>query len=207
VKDVLAGSVAPVLSISLEPGESIVAAAGEFAWMTDSIQMTAAESLSKFTARGRAGTIAFAGKQPGGILKLDISPAAEYLVHRHGFLAGTEGVQLQPGFRQSVPSGLYADGFVLQRVTGTGQAWIELAGEIVRLELAAGESLRAHPWHVGLLAASVDFQLTRVPELANRYFDPDAHHFAVMSGPGPVWLQSTPALADLPTPLPHTLPQ
>jgi uncharacterized protein (AIM24 family) len=207
MKDVLTGSVAPVLSISLEPGESIMAAAGEFAWMTDSIQMTPAQALSKFTARGRAGTIAFAGKQPGGILKLDVSPAAQYLVHRHGFLAGTPGIQVGPGFRQALPAGLYADGFVLQRVAGTGQAWIELAGEIVRLELAAGESLRAHPWHVGLLAASVDFQLTRVPDLANRYFDLNTHHFAVMSGPGPVWLQSTPVLADLPAPLPQSLPQ
>jgi uncharacterized protein (AIM24 family) len=216
VEYVLAGPVTPVLSISLDPGESIVAGAGEFSWMTDSIQMSAAPAaesagdqtpspadalpLSKFTARGRSGTIAFAARQPGRIVKIEVSPSDEYLVHRHGFLAGTAGIQIRPGFRQNFSAGIYAgaDGFVLRQVTGTGQAWIELAGEIGRFELAAGESLRAHPGHVGMLAASVAFQLTRVPGLANRYFDLDAHYFAVLSGPGPVWLQAMPALPERP---------
>jgi uncharacterized protein (AIM24 family) len=206
VQDRLAGTIAPVLSISLDPGESIVAEAGEFSWMTDSIQMTAVPSddggppdgqglsLSRFTAKGSAGTIAFACKQPGRILGVDISPGTEYLVHRHGFLAGTPGVQVRAGFRQSFSTGIYAGpgGFGLHRVGGTGRAWIELAGETVRFDLAAGESLRAHPGHVGMIAASVAFQLTRVPGMANRYFGHDTHHFAVLSGPGPVWLQSVP---------------
>jgi uncharacterized protein (AIM24 family) len=48
-----------------------------------------------------------------------------------------------------------------------------------------------------MFASSVAFQLTRVPAIANRYFGAAAHHFAVLSGPGPVWLQSmlVPALA------------
>jgi uncharacterized protein (AIM24 family) len=218
VEDRLAGTIAPVLSISLDPGESVVAEAGEFSWMTDSIQMAAvpsgapgpedgpggrsgdgsgdedALSLSRFTAKGSAGTIAFACKQPGRILGVDISPGTEYLVHRHGFLAGTAGIQIRSGFRQSFSTGIYAGpgGFGLHRVAGTGRAWIELAGETVRFELAAGESLRAHPGHVGMFAASVAFQLTRVPGMANRYFGHDTHHFAVLSGPGPVWLQSVP---------------
>ena len=204
MEDRLAGTIAPVLSISLDPGESVVAEAGEFSWMTDAIQMAAvpsgapgpedALSLSRFTAKGTAGTIAFACKQPGRILGVDISPGTEYLVHRHGFLAGTAGIQIRSGFRQSFSTGIYAGpgGFGLHRVAGTGRAWIELAGETVRFELAAGESLRAHPGHVGMFAASVAFQLTRVPGIANRYFGHNTHHFAVLSGPGPVWLQSVP---------------
>ena len=81
---------------------------------------------------------------------------------------------------------------MLQRVAGQGRAWIELAGEMVRYDLAAGQSLRAHPGHVGLFTASVSFQVVRVPGVTNRYFGGDAHHFAVLSGPGAVWLQSMP---------------
>lgn len=211
MQDHMAGAIAPVLSISLDPGESIVAEAGEFSWMTDSIQMSAgpgrkaddeatggsdhrdpAAGLSTFTATGTAGTIAFATRLPGSILEIDVRPHREYLVHRHGLLAGTAGIQLGAGFRQSFQAGVYAAAdFCLQRVSGDGRAWIGLAGEVVRFDLAAGESLRAHPGHVGLFSASVAFQLTRVPGIANRYFGPDAHHFAVLSGPGPVWLQST----------------
>jgi uncharacterized protein (AIM24 family) len=204
VEDRLAGTIAPVLSISLDPGESIVAEVGEFSWMTDSIQMSGSElaglpdrdgvaalPLSTFTAKGSTGTIAFAGKLPGSILGVDVSASTEYLVHQHGFLAGTPGIQVWPGFRQSFAAGIYASsGFGLQRLTGEGRAWIEFAGEVVTVELTAGESLRAHPGHVGMFAASVAFQLMRVPGIPNRSFGPDAHQFAVLSGPGPVWLQS-----------------
>lgn len=218
MEDRLAGTVVPVLSISLDPGESIVAEAGEFAWMTDSIQMSAgpgcgpgdepagdrgssaaaASLLSTFTARDTAGTITFAGQLPGSIVEARVSPRSEYLIRRHGFVAGTPDIRVRSGFRQSFPAGIYAEeGFGLQRVSGDGRAWIEFAGEAIRFELAAGESLRTHPGHVGMFAASVAFQLTRVPGIANRYFGPEAHHFAVFSGPGPVWLQSmlTPVLA------------
>jgi uncharacterized protein (AIM24 family) len=190
VQERLTGTIVPVLSISLDPGESVVAEAGEFSWMTDSIQMTPG-GLSTFTALDTAGTIAFACRQPGQIIEVSAGPGREYLVHRRGFLAGTPQIRVEPGFRQAFTTGMYAgDGFGLQRVSGQGRAWVELAGEVVTVELAAGESLRAHPGHVGMLAASVSFQLTRVPGMANRYFGPDAHHFAVLSGPGPVWLQS-----------------
>jgi uncharacterized protein (AIM24 family) len=221
VEDRLVGTNVPVLSISLDPGESIVAEAGEFGWMTDSIQMSAdrrgadrgdgeaAPQLSTFTAKGTAGTISFACRLPGNILGVDVSPAAEYLVHQHGFVAGTPGIRVWPGFRQSFSAGIYAaEGFGLQRISGEGRAWIEFAGEVVRLELAAGESLRTHPGHVGMFAASVAFQLMRVPGIANPYFGPEAHHFAALSGPGPVWLQSllSPGLTTPPEALPSEAP-
>lgn len=211
MEEQLAGTIAPVLSVSLCPGESIVAEAGEFSWMTDSIQMTADSTaateagpdggteteqlLSTFTAKGTAGNIAFACKQPGRIMEVTVGPGTEYLVHRHGFMAGTPGVRVRAGFRQSFSVGIYSgEGFGLQRVSGDGRAWIELAGDAVRIELAVGESLRAHPGHVGMFAASAAFQLVRVPGITNRYFGPEAHHFAVLSGPGTVWLQSMPKI-------------
>ena len=187
------GTALPVLSVCLGPGESIVAEAGEFSWMTDSIQVSTGMSLSTYTAIDSAGIIAFAAKLPGSILGVDVGPEQEYLVHRRGFLAGTPGITVSAGFRQSFATGIYAgEGLVLRRVSGQGRAWAELAGEVVRYDLATGQSLRAHPGHVGMFAASVSFQVMRVPGITNRYFGGDAHHFAVLSGPGAVWLQSAP---------------
>ncbi len=92
VHDQLLGSTQPVLSVSLEEGESVIAAAGEFAWMTDSIQMAAGPAgLSSYTAKGFAGTIAFASRLPGSITSVDVTPEHEFLVHRRGFVAGTAG--------------------------------------------------------------------------------------------------------------------
>ena len=214
MEEQLLGTTLPVLTISLSPGESVVAEAGEFSWMTDSIQMSTGMGgaggsgivgapqraaggspvfLSSYTATDSAGTIAFAAKQPGSILGIDVGPRQEHLVHQHGFLAGTAGIEISAGFQQSFSAGIFGgEGFVLQRVAGQGRAWIELSGEVVRHDLAAGQSLRAHPGHVGMFAASVSFQVMRVPGVTNRYFGGNAHHFAVLSGPGAVWLQSMP---------------
>jgi uncharacterized protein (AIM24 family) len=188
------GTALPVLSVCLGPGESVIAEAGEFSWMTDSIQMVSTGmAMSTYTATDSAGIIAFAARLPGSILGIDVGPQQEYLVHRHGFLAGTPGIGVTAGFRQSFPAGIFAgEGFVLQRVAGHGRAWAALAGEVIRYDLAAGQSLRAHPGHVGMFSASVSFQVMRVPGITNRYFGGGAHHFAVLSGPGAVWLQSMP---------------
>ena len=210
MKEQLLGTTLPVLSISLESGESVVAETGEFSWMTDSIQMSTGACVggrSTYTAKDAAGVIAFASKLPGSILGVEISQRSEYLVHRHGFLAGTPGIQISTGFQQSFSAGIFAgEGFVLQRVGGQGRAWIELAGEVVTYDLAPGESLRVHPGHVGMFTASVSFQVMRVPGIVNRYFGGDVHHFAVLSGPGSVWLQSMP-LPVLATALDPFLPQ
>jgi uncharacterized protein (AIM24 family) len=77
---------------------------------------------------------------------------------------------------------------------------------VVSYDLAPGESLRVHPGHVGMFTAPVSFQVTRVPGIANRYFGDDVHHFAVLSGPGSVWLQSMP-LPALAAALAPFLPQ
>jgi uncharacterized protein (TIGR00266 family) len=209
------GTTTPVLSVHLDPGESVVAEAGEFSWMTDSIQVSTCmgtgaggESLmsalghvvdgsrlpmSTYTAQAGPGTITFAPKLPGSIQPVDVGPGTEYLVHRDGFLAGTPGIEVTTGFQQSFRAGIFAGGgFVLRRLGGQGRAWAELSGQVVPHDLAAGQSLRVHPGHVGMFQASVSFQVARVPGITNRYFGGDADYFAELSGPGTVWLQSMP---------------
>src|SRR6516225_8086939 len=135
------GTTFPVLSICLDPGESVVAETGEFSWMTDSIQMSTGSSLflSTYTAKDAPGTIAFAAKLPGSIMGTEIGPGTEYLVHRHGFLAGTPGIEISAGFQQPFSTGIFAgEDFVLQRIGGQGRAWIELAGQVVSYDLAPG---------------------------------------------------------------------
>jgi uncharacterized protein (AIM24 family) len=197
VHDQLLGSTQPVLSISLEPGESIVAEAGEFAWMTDSIQLTTTPAgLSDYTAKDQAGTIAFASRLPGSILHIEAAPGHEYLVHRNGFLAGTPGIEVTTGFQQPLGAAeTTADKFILRRIGGRGRAWVELSGDVIRRDLAAGTSLRTHPWHIGMSDASVTVQMAELARPATSYLGTAAQSLAVLSGPGTVWLQSMPLLA------------
>jgi len=205
----------PVLEVELNPGESVVAEAGEFSWMTDSVQMATNTGggmggkgllgavkrvasgstflFTTYTAEGSPGMVAFAAKVPGSIFQIEVGPGVEYRAHRHGFLAGTPGVEVSVTLQQQFRSGIFGgEGFLLQTIGGTGQAWIELSGEVMAYDLAPGQTMRAHPGHVGLFQASVTFQVVRVPGLANRYFGADGHHFAVLTGPGRIWLQSMP---------------
>jgi uncharacterized protein (TIGR00266 family) len=215
MKDQVIGSTLPVLEVTLDPDESVVAEVGEFSWMTDSIQMSTGMGggvggqglmgalkrkvggssflFSTYTAQGSQGMIAFASKLPGSILPVDPAGGTEYMVHRRGFLAGTPGIRISAGFQQSFTAGIFGgEGFILQRIAGEGRAWVELSGEVVPYQLAAGQSLRVHPGHIGMFETSVSFQVMRVQGIANRYFGGDAHHFGVLSGPGTVWLQSMP---------------
>jgi uncharacterized protein (AIM24 family) len=59
-------------------------------------------------------------------------------------------------------------------------------------DLVAGQTMRVHPGHVGLFAGTVGFSVVRVPGVSNRYLGDDGHHFAVLTGPGRIWLQSMP---------------
>jgi uncharacterized protein (TIGR00266 family) len=209
------GTVMQVLELSLQPGESVVSEAGEFSWMTDAITFTTGGGggmagkglmgavkravggstflLTTYTAQGGVGSISFAAKLPGHIVPIDVGPGNEYMVHRHGFMAAVPGVELGLGFQQSFTGGIFGGmGFLLQKLTGTGRAWVDLSGEVLAFDLQAGQSMRVHPGHVGLFQASVQFSVQRVPGLVNRYFGQDGHHFAVMTGPGRIWLQSMP---------------
>jgi uncharacterized protein (TIGR00266 family) len=205
----------PVLELTLAAGESIVSEVGEFGWMTDSIQLSTGTGggmggkgimgavkravggssifLTTYTAEGGVGSVSFAAKMPGHIVPIDVAPGSEYMVHRHGFMAATPGVELGIGFQQSFTGGIFGGmGFILQKLSGSGRAFVDLSGEVLAFDLVAGQTMRVHPGHVGLFQASVGFQTVRVPGLMNRYMGKDGHHFAVMTGPGRIWLQSMP---------------
>jgi uncharacterized protein (AIM24 family) len=218
--DQLLGTTQPVLSISLEPGESIVAGAGGFAWMTESIGMSAGHQhlepgsalhrtisesslqLSVYTAREMAGTIAFASKLPGSIVGIELAPGIEYLVHRRGFVACTPGIEITTGYQQPYTATFgEEEEFLLRRIAGHGRAWVELAGDVVRRELAAGASLRTRPWHIGMSDGSIAVQIAEIRDinggdLGGCDVGYDTSRFAVLSGPGAVWLQSMSMLAS-----------
>jgi uncharacterized protein (AIM24 family) len=194
VRDQLLGTTQPLLSISLEVGESVVAAAGGFAWMTESIEMAprdgaqeGALALCVYTATDGAGVVGFAPKLPGSIVCVDLSEGG-YLVHKSGFLAGTPGV----GIAADQDSDLE-----MWRITGTGRAWVELPGDAVIRELSAGHSLRVHPRHIGMVDASVAVQVAELPGIADDGSRAGpAYPCAVLSGPGKVWLQSMPVARE-----------
>jgi uncharacterized protein (TIGR00266 family) len=207
------GTTLPVLELQLQPGESIVAVSGELSWMGQSIQLkTTAQHggggllgafkrvagggslfMTEYSAHGEQGLLAFATRVPGHILPIEVRPNQTFMIHRHGFLCSTLGVELSVGFQQSLGAGIFGgDGFLLQKVAGDCQAWIELDGEVVPYDLRPGETMRVHPGHVGMFEGSVQFQITRIQGIRNMLFGGDGIFLAALTGPGRIWLQSLP---------------
>lgn len=223
------GTVMPVLEIALGPGESIVSEGGQLSWMTHSIEMETAASgkagakgvfgavkravaggtlfMTEYTAQGDSGMVAFATKVPGQILPIQVDGSHQYMVHRGGYLAGVPSVSLEIGFQQKFSAGLFGGaGFILQKVSGEGDAWIELDGEIVTYDLQPGENIRVHPGHVGMFDSTVAFELDRVKGVKNIFFGNEGLFLAKLTGPGKVWLQTMP-LPNLAAALAPYLPQ
>ena len=208
----ITGTVMPVLEVSLNPGEMVTAEGGELSWMSESIQMrtstrTAGASgffgglkravgggglfMTEYSALDRPGNIAFAAKLPGHIMQIPLRPDMPYLIHRHGFLCGVGDVQLSIAFQRKLGAGIFGgNGFIMQHLTGTGQAWIELSGETVSYNLAPGQNIRVHPGHVGMFEASVNFDITRIKGIKNMLFGGDGIFLASLTGPGRIWLQT-----------------
>jgi uncharacterized protein (TIGR00266 family) len=225
----IVGTTLPVLEVTLQPQEWIIAESGELSWMTASIGLqsglqiggqagglfgaiTRAISgstifMTQYYAYQYPGQVAFATKVPGTILPIDM-PAGHpgYVVHRHGFLAGGPQIQLSVAMQQRLGGAVFGGmGLFMQRISGQGLWWCELQGEVIERDLQPGETIRVHPGHVGMLDASVQFSITTVPGIRNVLFGGDGLFLVQLTGPGKVWLQSLP-LANLAHALSHYLP-
>jgi len=149
----IVGTTMPVVEFTLDPNESVISEAGELSWMTSSVQMTTHTQfaggggifgvlkrvagggslfMTEYRALGAPGAVSFATKLPGHIVPVEVNAGSEYLIHRHGFLCGTPQIQISVAFQQSLGAGIFGgEGFLLQRVTGLGTAWIELSCELI----------------------------------------------------------------------------
>jgi uncharacterized protein (TIGR00266 family) len=208
----ITGTTMPVLEIGIEGGDKIISEPGQFSWMTPNVAlatnaMTAGAKgilgvlgralsggglfMNEYQSTGGQAMVAFAAKVPGQIMEVEVGGGKTYMVHRHGFLCGTEGVELSIGFQRSLGAGIFGgEGMILQRIAGTATAWVELGGEIVTYDLAPGEMLKVHPGHIGMFDSTVNFDITLMSGLKNALFGGDGLFIAQLTGPGKVWLQT-----------------
>ncbi|WP_029005033.1 TIGR00266 family protein [Azorhizobium doebereinerae] len=208
----ITGTTLPVLQVTLAAGETLLAETDRLSWMTNNIALQTTTGagggggifgaigraisggglfMTEFTAQGGDGLVALAATVPGNIIEVPVAPQRGFMAHRHGFLAGSSGIEISVGFQQSLGSGVFGgNGFVLQRVAGSGTAFIELGGEIVSYDLAPGQQLLVHPGHVGMFEESVGFNITMIRGVKNILFGGDGLFLAELTGPGKVWLQT-----------------
>ncbi len=205
------GTTLQAVILELDPGETIYSESGGMAWMSGNIAMQTStrgsglggmlkraisgESifLAEFTAQGQKGFIAFASDFPGKIIPVHLGQGQEIICQKQAFLCAEKTVGMDIHFQRRLGTGLFGgEGFILQKLTGPGVAFVTLDGEIVEYTLGPGEVLKVDTGHVGMYESSVSFDIEMIKGFRNILFGGEGLFLATLRGPGRVWLQTMP---------------
>ena len=200
----------PVVICTLQPGETMVTESGAMSWMSPNMKMEtgakgglggafgrmfSGESIfqNRYTAQKGEGLIAFASSFPGEIRAVDIAPGRSIVVQKRGFLACTEGVELSVFFQKKFGTGFFGgEGFIMQKLSGRGMAFVEIDGELVEYELGPGEQLVVDTGNVAGFTAGVQMDIQAVSGVKNALLGGEGLFNTILTGPGKVWLQTMP---------------
>ena len=198
----------PVVICYLEHGEQMVTEAGSMAWMSPNMEMQTSggglgkmfakaisgEGLSRniYTARGE-GVIAFASSFPGRIMALEVRPGQAMILQKRSFLASEAGVTTGIHFKKSLGAGFFGgEGFVMQKLEGSGTAFVEIDGDLVEYDLQPGQQIIVSTGCLAGFTEGVQMDIRQVPGIKNVLLGGEGLFHTVLTGPGKVWLQTMP---------------
>ena len=204
------GTPMPVVECTLQSGEKMVCEGGAMSWMSANMEMqTQGGGLGKmfskafsgenmfhniYTARGGEGMIAFASSFPGNILAVDIRPGKNIICQKSAFLAATEDVEFSIFFRKKMGAGLFGgEGFIMQKISGYGTAFLEIDGSVVEKQLAPGESILVDTGYVAMMDETCTMDIESVHGVKNALLGGEGLFNTIVTGPGRVWLQTMPS--------------
>jgi len=146
-----------------------------------------------YAARNGPGMIAFTSSFPGEIKVLEIGPGREMIVQKSAFLAAEAGVELSIHFQKRLGAGFFGgEGFIMQRLSGSGTAFVEIDGDLIEYILKPGQKLVVDTGNVAGFEPSVQMDIQTVPGAKNMLFGGEGIFNTVLTGPGRVWLQTMP---------------
>ena len=205
----ISGEPMPGVICNVDPGESIISESGAMSWMTPNMEMQTSgggagkmfgrmfsgESLFQniYTAQGGPGMIAFASSFPGSIRAFEITPNHPIVCQKKAFLASTSGVELSVHFQKKLGAGFFGgEGFIMQRLSGSGIAFIEIDGSTMEYNLAPGQQLVIDTGYLAMMDATVQMDVQTVKGVKNVLFGGESFFNTVVTGPGRVVLQTMP---------------
>lgn len=204
------GEPLPVVICDVDAGQSLISEKGAMSWMSPNMlmetqgtgglgkmmgRMFSGESMfqNKYTAQGGPGQIAFASSFPGSIKALNIAPGNEMVVQKTAFLASETSVELSVFFQKRLGAGFFGgEGFIMQRLSGQGTAFIEIDGYVCEYTLAQGQSMIVDTGYLAALDASCSIDIKTVGGVKNALLGGEGLFNTVVTGPGRIWLQTMP---------------
>jgi uncharacterized protein (TIGR00266 family) len=213
--------------ITLDPGESVFAEAGGMMYMQEGIAMNTsldpnAQGGGLFgkllggakrvlsgesffvTTFANMGTkrqdVAFAAPYPGKILPVDLKQwGGTVIAQKDSFLCAARGIEVAISFQRRIGAGFFGgEGFIMQRLSGDGLAFLHASGTLHEMQLAPNETLKVDTGCLVAMQPSVQFDIQMVPGIKTALFGGEGLFFAALRGPGKVVLQTLPfsRLAD-----------
>lgn len=210
------------VEIELDPQETVIAESGSFMFMDDNIQMATVFGDGSGQEKGFFGKLMSAGKRvltgeslfmttfsntghgkqrvtfaapyAGKIVPLDLQKLdGKVICQKDSFLCAAKGVQVGIEFQRKLGTGLFGgEGFIMQKLEGDGMAFVHAGGYILKRELGVGETLRVDTGCIVAFTSRVDYDIEFVRGVKNVIFGGEGLFYAVLRGPGTVWLQSLP---------------
>lgn len=196
-----------VLTLYMNRGESVKCQSGAMAWMTPGIIMETKTgglggmfkkalvgeslALNHYTADSD-GELTLAKHCPGDILAFNIGETP-IIAQKTSFLAATENVNMDIYLQRKASAGFFGgEGFLMQKYSGSGYAWLEIDGSVQVRELAAGEQLVVDSGYVAAMEATCSMEIQTVKGFTNVLLGGEGFFNTVVTGPGKVWLQTMP---------------
>lgn len=210
-----------IVSIELDPQETVIAEAGSMNWMDVDITFEAkmgdgsqpekgifgklldvgkrvltGESLflTHFTNVGQGKKeVSFAAPYPGSIIPLDLTTVnGEILCQKDAFLCAAKGTEVSIAFNKRLGAGFFGgEGFILQKLKGNGLAFLHAGGTIVEKELN-NETLLIDTGCIVAFTKGLDYDIQRAGNLKSMFFGGEGLFLAKIHGTGKVYLQSLP---------------
>ena len=196
-----------VVVCELENGEQMVTEGGSMVWMSPNMEMTTSgggnlgKALGRmlsgekifrniYTARGN-GMIAFASSFPGSIRMVEIAPEHSVVCQKSAFLAATAGVETSIFFQKKLGAGFFGgEGFIMQRLSGRGIAFLEIDGSAVEYELQPGQKIVVDTGNLAVCDETCDIDIETVKGAKNLLFGGEGIFHTVVTGPGRVTMQT-----------------
>jgi len=209
-----------LLEITLRPGESVIGEAGAMTFMDSDIKyetiigngsdygqgllgkvLNAAsrvltkESLfvTKFMNISKSNRIAsFAAPYPGNILDIDLSKYGnEIICQKDSFMCAESGTDLRIMLSKKIDFGCFGEGFILQKLSGEGHAFIHAGGTIIEKELDDSEIV-VDTGSVVAFTKKLDYDIKLVRGIKSMMFAKEGLFLTSLRGTGTVWIQSLP---------------
>ena len=207
------GTTLQAVILELDPGEMVYSESGGMAWMSGNILMqtsgrggglggmfkraVSGESLFlvEYTSQGSKGIVAFASDFPGKIVPVNLAAGQQMIAQKQAFLCAEKTVTLDIHFRKRLGSGFFGgEGFIMQKLTGPGVAFVCLDGEIMEYTLEPDQMLKVDTGHVAMYEPTVSFDVEMMRGFRNILFGGEGLFLATLRGPGRVWLQTMPTM-------------